>query len=116
MSSIDVNLLGQLKELIGGDQSELNELINTFLSEANDIVSDMNSSLDTQNLEVLRRSGHSLKSSAQDFGATELSALSASLESACRSSWPDDSNLQVERIQSELVLAQQELQSYLQNN
>ncbi len=113
MNSIDTQLLDQLKELIGGDQDTLNDLISTFTEEADDIIKSMQSALETKDLDVLRRAAHSLKSSSQDFGAVELSTLSASLESQCRSEWPDDDQEQVSKIATSFASAKAELLSYV---
>ena len=98
MKVIDTRHLDQLKELIGGSQESLNELIETFLVEGDEIIADMNASVPDQDLDLLRRSAHSFKSSAQDFGALELSRLSASLESQCKAQWPADDIVQIQRI------------------
>ncbi len=98
MAILDLRVIDQLKELIGGDVEELHELIKLFLVEAKDILSDMDTSLETQDLELLRRSAHSLKSSSQDFGATRLSELNAALESSCRNHWPESAANHVVKI------------------
>lgn len=113
MKVIDTRLLDQLKELIGGSQESLNELVETFLIEGDEIIADMNASVSSQDLDLLRRSAHSLKSSAQDFGALELSRLSASLESQCRAQWPDDDIEQIQRINNSFQSAASALREFL---
>ncbi len=113
MTAIDVRLLDQLKELIGGDQESLNELVETFLEEGDGIVAAMKSSLVNKDLELLRRSAHSLKSSAQDFGALELSRFSATLESHCRNEWPEAPESQVLAIEMSFGAASTELCIFL---
>lgn len=109
MSVIDERMLEQLLELIGGDKDSLNELIDTFLEEGKEIVEQMAASLDTQDLDVLRRSAHSLKSSAQDFGAVELSQLNAALESQCKNGWPDNAAAQSSKIAEHFTLVTEAL-------
>lgn len=113
MTVIDIRLLDQLKELIGGSQESLNELVESFLAEGDEIIADMNASVSSQDLDLLRRSAHSLKSSAQDFGALELSRLSATLESQCRTQWPDDDIEQIRRISNSFESAASALRKFL---
>lgn len=113
MSVIETRSLEQLSELIGGDKAALHELIETFIEEGAEIVAEMKGSLADENLDVLRRSAHSMKSSAQDFGATVLSQLNATLESQCKNGWPDNATTQAEEISQQFFEAQTELQLYI---
>ena len=113
MNTIDTRHLDQLKELIGGSQDSLNELVETFLVEGDEIIADMNASVSSQDLDLLRRSAHSLKSSAQDFGAMELSRLSASLESQCKPQWPSDDVAQIQQISDSFKSAAEALREFL---
>lgn len=113
MDNIDTRALEQLQELIGGDKETLHELIETFLEEGTDIVSDMQTSVSGNDLELLRRSAHSLKSSAQDFGAVKLSSLCASLESRCRVEWPEAAKEQVSQVAESFEGARDSLRTYL---
>ena len=113
MKVIDTRHLDQLKELIGGSQDSLNELVETFLVEGDEIIADMNESVSSQDLDLLRRSAHTFKSSAQDFGALELSRLSASLESHCKTQWPDDDIEQIKRISDAFQSAATALREFL---
>lgn len=116
MSVIDERSIEQLSTLIGGDQETLHELIETFLEEGAEIVAEMKSSLDDKNIDVLRRGAHSLKSSAQDFGAISLSELSAALESQCKNSWPDNAALQTDDIANAFSASTAELRHYIVKN
>ena len=113
MKVIDTRHLDQLKDLIGGSQESLNELVETFLIEGDEIIADMNESVSNQDLDLLRRSAHSFKSSAQDFGALDLSRLSASLESHCKAQWPVDDIEQIKRINEAFQSAATELREFL---
>lgn len=109
---IDIRVLDQLQELIGGDRGELVELVNTFVEEGSDIVKDMHAALSANDAELLRRSAHSLKANAQDFGASKLSTLCASLESACKLTIPEQANSQVGEIDRQFEDARDELKRY----
>lgn len=113
MAVLDERLLEQLSTLIGGDQSTLHELIETFLEEGQEIVSEMQLALTEKQIDVLRRGAHSLKSSAQDFGAVELSELNATLESQCKNGWPDNAEQQTKEIASKFSEASAELTRYM---
>ena len=113
MNHLDTRALDQLQELIGGDRDALLELIETFLEEGDEIVLDMRSSVSTRDIDLLRRSAHSLKSSAQDFGSVRLSQLCASLESRCRAEWPEEAEEQVRMVAESFENARDALQSYL---
>ncbi len=116
MPEIQEKSLEQLLELIGGDKPTLNSLIETFLEEGAEIVSDMKSALQDENIDVLRRGAHSLKSSAQDFGAISLSELSATLESQCKNGWPDRAADQTEAISVSFSEAASDLREYIDKN
>jgi len=109
---IDSRTLEQLKELIGGDHDELIELINTFLVEGDEIISDMHASVSNGDVELLRRSAHSLKAGAQDFGASRLSTLSASLEAASKLDIPAEARAQVSDIEQLFIIVKSELQQF----
>ena len=113
MTIIDHRLLDQLSEIIGGDKAALHELIDTFLEEGAEIVTAMKESLADEDLDVLRRSAHSMKSSAQDFGATSLSEMNASLESQCKNNWPANATTQVENISDQFSIVRTELQRFI---
>ncbi len=115
MDTIDTNCLENLLELIGGEKEALDELISTFLIEGQEMIDDMRRSLSSQDQEVLRRSSHSMKSSAQDFGATKLSELAASLEYNCKNNWPSQAEQQVDTITTQFKLASQALTDYLKH-
>lgn len=113
MDNIDIRALEQLQELIGGDKDTLHELIETFLEEGAEIVGDMRNSVSGSDIDLLRRSAHSLKSSAQDFGAVKLSQQCASLESRCRIEWPEEAEEHISTIAESFSSARDSLQSYL---
>ena len=114
MTVLDIRSIDQLRELIGGDEAELRELINLYLIESRQILADMDAALEDENLDLLRRSAHSLKSSSQDFGATRLSQLNASLESSCRNEWPESAGRLVTQISENFTLVDSSLQAYLE--
>ena len=115
MNVLDTRTLEQLQELIGGDRAELIELVETFLIEGDEIVLDMQTAISNSDIELLRRSAHSLKANAQDFGASQLSTLCATLESGSKSAIPDGVNAQVSDIAYHFAAAKLELNVYIES-
>ena len=113
--TIDITIIDQLQELIGGDRTALLELIQTFIEEGAEINAQCRAAVETTDIELLRRSAHSLKSSAQDFGASQLSRLCATLEAACKNDWPEDATVQIRMINEEYQHVATELHDYLEN-
>jgi HPt (histidine-containing phosphotransfer) domain-containing protein len=78
--SFDPSAVDRLRSLVGGDRAALSELITAYLDDTLKLLLDLRKALDTHTPDVLRRAGHSLKSSSRDFGALGLSALGEKLE------------------------------------
>ena len=79
MSLINKATFEELKQMSGADF--INELIDAFLDDAPDMISQMQAALVSKDVESFRRNAHSLKSNANTFGATELGRLAKELES-----------------------------------
>jgi len=78
MPVIDQAAFEELKQISGEDF--INELIDAFLDDAPNMMQNMQSALDSKDVESFRRNAHSMKSNAGTFGATELGALAKELE------------------------------------
>ena len=78
MSTIDKATFEELKKLSGADF--INELIDAFLDDAPNMISQMEAALVAKDVESFRRNAHSLKSNANTFGAIQLAALAKELE------------------------------------
>ncbi|TPJ30152.1 MULTISPECIES: Hpt domain-containing protein [unclassified Mesorhizobium] len=87
--AIDIGALDKLRELIGGEEADLVELVESFLEEGASIMQDMRSG-PASDLTAIRRAAHSLKSNARDMGAAELSQICARVEARCASGGPTD--------------------------
>ncbi|RWA66205.1 Hpt domain-containing protein [Mesorhizobium sp.] len=88
--AIDRGALDKLRELVGGEEADLVELVESFLEEGPSIMQDMWSSARGSDLAASRRAAHSLKSNARDMGAAELSQICARVEARCASGEPAD--------------------------
>ena len=110
---IDTRALEQLLEYTRGDKAEYRRLIETFLVDGDDIVTDMRSAASSGDALLLRRSAQAMKASAQDFGASRLTTISAALESRCRSGMPVDADEQVGEIDAAYEAVREALREYL---
>jgi HPt (histidine-containing phosphotransfer) domain-containing protein len=79
---IDMNTFNSLKESTGEDY--IGELIDAFLDDAPNLITQMKSALTDKDAETFRRAAHSMKSNAATFGAMELSMRAKELESLGR--------------------------------
>ena len=78
MPVIDQTTFDELKQMSGDDF--INELIDTFLEDAPNMIAEIKSGLSANNAEIFRRAAHSMKSNAATFGASQLAALAKELE------------------------------------
>jgi len=78
MPIIDQSTFNELKQISGEDF--ITELIDAFLEDAPNMIRNMQSALETKDVESFRRNAHSLKSNANTFGAMELGAFAKELE------------------------------------
>ncbi|HSG42768.1 MAG TPA: Hpt domain-containing protein [Anaerolineales bacterium] len=78
MSEIDQATFDELKQISGEDF--IDELIDTFLEDAPNMIAEMKSALEDNDADIFRRAAHSMKSNAATFGAIELAELAKDLE------------------------------------
>jgi len=77
---VDRAILNNLLATVGGDESFLNELIETYFDDSPKLLATIRQSVELEKAEELRRAAHSLKSNSANFGALALSALCKELE------------------------------------
>ncbi|MFZ5878853.1 MAG: response regulator [Chloroflexota bacterium] len=80
--SFDPSALDRLLQLVGGDRHSLAELIDSYLEDTSHLLADLRRAVETNDADLLRRSGHTIKSSSYDFGALALSQLGRQVEEA----------------------------------
>jgi len=78
MPLIDKTTCEELKQISG--EEFINELIDAFLDDAPNMIQNMQSALETRDVESFRRNAHSMKSNANTFGAMDLGVLAKELE------------------------------------
>ena len=98
---LDQAALDMLLEVVGGERELLVELIDSFLEEAPPLLSKMRAALDNGDSAGLRLTAHTLKSSGNDFGASEFARLCAELEDLGRDGRLDGTATLVEQIAAE---------------
>lgn len=102
---IDQAALRRLLDMIGGDQEDLNELLDEFFSETPKTLQTMSEAAESADLSALRIASHSLKSNGRDFGAAALADACERLEHACRDGSVDDPIARVKEVSHELQRA-----------
>jgi histidine phosphotransfer protein HptB len=81
--AIDKHALDKLREIVGGQEADLVELVDSFLEEGPVLAEQLAAAQLTFDLVGMRRAAHSLKSNARDMGASELAEICAKLEARC---------------------------------
>ena len=76
--TIDTTVFTELQEAAGADFVQ--ELVNTFLEEAPQMLKELRDAQATGLADVFRRAAHSLKSNSNTFGATRLGEMARDLE------------------------------------
>jgi len=79
-ATLDAAAVDQLLETAGGDGAFVADLLDTFADQAPGLLEELRDGLSSGDRDGVRRAAHTLKSNAATFGATDLSALCASLE------------------------------------
>jgi HPt (histidine-containing phosphotransfer) domain-containing protein len=85
---LDVAALDRLRAIAPNAES-FDRLVTSFIDNGAALVGQIADAAGTGDLDVLRRSAHTLKSNAASFGATDLAELCATLESQARSGVTD---------------------------
>ena len=108
--TLDPAALGYLLEITGGDEAFLDDLVQTFLGDADDQLAALRAAAAEGSVDALVRPSHSLKSSAANVGATRLSELSRALEADARAGAVEAPSLRVEAIAAEATAVRLALQ------
>ncbi len=86
---LEKGALEKLRSIIGDSDDNLFELVDSFLEEAPVLLQNLMAGMQSHDLTAIKRAAHSLKSSARDFGATELAAVCARIESTAQGALPE---------------------------
>jgi two-component system, sensor histidine kinase and response regulator len=81
-SSVDLSVLDNLAAMVEGGDDFVSRLIGTFISDTSSRIVTLHAALDTGDLPLIERTGHALKGSSGNMGATAMAALGAALQGA----------------------------------
>ena len=110
---IDSAKLSEVYELIGDDEDVFAELVDCFFETGNSIVSNLGGLLSDPDTSELRRLAHTLKGSAETFGALHLKDLCATLERQIREAETEAFDEQIKKISEEFQRASHALSQHL---
>ena len=77
---INPEALEIMLQMVGGDTAFLAEMIDTYLADSPQLLTDLGQAVAAGDAELLRRAAHSLKSNSENFGAHALAAIARALE------------------------------------
>ena len=112
---LDPAALDNLRQLVGGDDTFLAELIVTFLGEAPQLLADLRAGIGRGNADKARLAAHSLKSNAADFGAMALSNMCKELETLARSGSLDNTGNLLVQAEEEYARVKAALEALVNN-
>jgi HPt (histidine-containing phosphotransfer) domain-containing protein len=108
---VDQEVLNRLIESTGGDPDFVVELLDEFAAEAPKMLVETGDALASGNVDIVRRTAHTLKSNASTFGAFTLSSLCAELERSAKEGALSGGPILLAKIESEYALVVEELRS-----
>ena len=106
IKEFDPGALDVLLDTIGGDRDALSELVQSFLDEGPELVTQIEAGATSGDSEGLRRAAHTMKSSAADFGAGVLSATCRDIENHCRAGETDQAVALATRVSGQYQAAE----------
>ncbi len=95
--TLDASAIARMRSIAPDDES-FERLVTSFLDNGATLLTQLADAAGSNDIDVLRRNAHTLKSNATSFGATELADLCAELESQARQEAVVDAELQVQAI------------------
>lgn len=109
---IDLAVFEELKQVSGADF--IDELVDTFLQDAPQLMAQLSSSLKAGDVETFRRAAHSLKSNGATFGARQLSEQARELEMLAKSGQLQDVGNRLDGLKQTYAAAAAELKELRQ--
>jgi CheY-like chemotaxis protein len=111
---LDANVLNVIRDLqIEGEPDLLSEVITTFFEDTDLIIDDLDAALLQQDIEVIMKDVHKLKSSSASVGALSLSDAAKFLESSCKTNTADINTDLIAKIRTEYNKAKTALKKAL---
>jgi HPt (histidine-containing phosphotransfer) domain-containing protein len=112
---IDLEVLDNLFEAVGGDGEFLAELLETYFADTPQQFSSMQAALADGNSEEFRRAAHSLKSNSANFGATDLTNKAKDLEEMGKSGQLDLAEASLSDAEAEYLRVKSALENIQRN-
>jgi HPt (histidine-containing phosphotransfer) domain-containing protein len=109
---IDLPTFENLKSEMGEDF--IVELVDTYLSDAPNLLLEMRQALHDENCTTFQRAAHSLKSTSATFGALNLSTLAKELEMMGKSGSLDGAESRLDLVTSEYAQVEKTLKELIQ--
>jgi histidine phosphotransfer protein HptB len=100
--TLDPAAMARLLEITGDDAAFVDELVDTFLSDATTQLDALRTAAAADDAEAAVRPAHSLKSSSTNVGATRLTELSRSIEADGRTGSVPNLGSRVQELETEL--------------
>ncbi|MEA1988073.1 MAG: Hpt domain-containing protein [Pseudomonadota bacterium] len=107
---VDTSNLDMLKDIIG---DELKDVLNIYMETTPDIILKLQEAVATQSVSTVKLQAHTLKGSAANIGANQLSMISAELEQKAKHSDMDSLPRLLSKIESESRAVDLALADYL---
>jgi len=108
-SHLDVDALEMLKEIM---EDDFTMLVNTFLTDAAERITQIKEAIGSKTAEDIRRASHSFKGSSANIGAHALHELCMQLEHSGSQGIVDGAEGLCESIEQEFVAVQQLLEAH----
>ena len=99
--TLDPAALANLLDITGGDAAFVDELVDTFLSDAEALLAALRAAVAADDAAAIQRPAHSLKTNSLNVGATVLANLTKALELDARAGSVPDAGARVEAVAAE---------------
>jgi HPt (histidine-containing phosphotransfer) domain-containing protein len=101
--TLDPAALANLLEITGGDAAFVDELVDTFLSDADSQLAALRAAVTAGDDAAIQRPAHSLKTNSLNVGATVLADLTRALEIDARAGAVPDADARIEAVATEFA-------------
>src|SRR5436190_24319789 len=102
-----------MRELIGGDKEDLAAILQSVVGEAEPLAESVLAAARDGKFDMLCRAAHTIKSSARDFGDSELAALCADVELGSKQGPVADAIASANKIAEGCIALKGELATYI---
>jgi two-component system, sensor histidine kinase and response regulator len=110
-SSVDLSVLDNLAAMAEGGDEFVARLIGTFLADTTSRIVTLHVALDSGDLPLVERTGHALKGSSGNMGATGMASLGAAIQGAGQKQDIDGARALIEEMEAEFARVREILES-----